>query len=540
MNDHSIRINDLEMLREIAETINQAYELEPMLNSVLNKLLEVTGLTSGWIFWADKTPEQYTFAADLNLPPALQRNGKQPMREGSCWCLERFWDGRLHHAVNILNCARLENAVRYKWGDTKGISHHATIPIRSGDDLIGILNVAAPGKVKFTEQELAVLQSVAYQIGTAAHRIRLYRKERKRAYLFEKLGGVARQLGSKLDGRNIAAETAAAAGLELGWASVAVYIKEGRRLVRKALFSGGKLEEQTVSHSSKQAGALWAALTSGRPSPLPAGRDPHPDWSSGFAAALGSKGKPIGVIAVGSATPDPLDDVDAEVLAALAAHFASAYENVRLHEQSKEIAKWEERNRIARDLHDSVSQMLFSLSLHSKGLEAALKDAPPPVVKGAQEISRLSRDALAEMRTMIRQLRPAGLEEGLLTALHRYGESIGVRVTYKTNEVRQIPDRVEETLLRVGQEAINNVSKHSGTDNAAVTLHISDRDIRMTIADKGRGVPGGSKKAEGYGMSTMKERAEALGGTVTVKSRTNKGTMVIVLIPMSASRTEEL
>jgi two-component system NarL family sensor kinase len=105
-------IERLELLREIAETINEAYEMEPMLNSVLEKLLKLTGLQTGWVFLSSPGAKHYCCAADAMLPPALTTQDKRPMNQGTCWCLDRFRDGRLHHAVNILNCKRLEDAVR--------------------------------------------------------------------------------------------------------------------------------------------------------------------------------------------------------------------------------------------------------------------------------------------------------------------------------------------------------------------------------------------------------------------------------------------
>jgi two-component system, NarL family, sensor kinase len=556
--ERDTHLNELQLLKEIAETINRAYDMEPMLQDVLEKLLELTGLKAGWVFLFEPGGGHYRCAADCGLPPALAANGKAPMEEGECWCTERFRDGRLNRAVNILGCKRLEDAVELKRGDTEGITHHATIPLRSGSDLFGILNVASPGKTAFSNEELALLQSVAYQIGTAAHRIRLYGKERKRADLYESLGAAARRLSSRLEFQSTAEEIVQCIGEHFRWAAVALHIQEKHGLYLKGMYS--KEDTAAGAHKGNKpvrlSGPLRSALTG------PAERAelaelaelaeprtvtlkfPNPlfpsagELTSGAAAPLIVQGKPIGLLSVGCGKESPFDEVDAQVLEALAAQVSLTYENLRLHEQSKELARLEERNRIARDLHDSVSQMLFSLQLHARAVESMLAAAPDAVKNGIGEVGRLSRDALTEMRGMIRQLRPPGLEEGLLTGLSKYGERIGLKVGFAAGELRQLPESVETALWRIGQEALNNVRKHSGCESATITLAHCGEDVCMTVSDRGGGMAEETRGASssGYGMATMRERAEAAGGTLAVESVPGKGTDVSVRIPVTQSR----
>lgn len=108
-------IHELLTLKTIAETLNSSNEHRPMLDTVMGKLLDLTGNTAGWIFLSEEYME-YDCAADRGLPPALQRDNKQPMSCGSCWCLSRLWDEQLDRAVNILNCKRLSNARQHNWG----------------------------------------------------------------------------------------------------------------------------------------------------------------------------------------------------------------------------------------------------------------------------------------------------------------------------------------------------------------------------------------------------------------------------------------
>jgi len=539
-----VPLHETELLREIAETINRAFDMEPMLNDVLAKLLELTGLTAAWVFLIeDRASTDYRCAADACLPQALRRDEKRPMREGDCWCIDKYRDGRLSRAVNIMNCKRLEDAIRFRRGDTGGLTHHASIPLRAGEELFGILNVAAPGKTDFAEDELALLQSVALQIGTAAHRIRLFDRERKRAMLFERLGAAARQLRASTDDGRIAADIVRIAGDTIGWSNVALWMQEQQGLYLHAAYDRGSIVAPSGGDAVRRCDVLSGVLSEQAATllqpPIERGLLPG-DAAPRSAAAvpLLLQGRPIGVLVAGSDSPDaPFDAVDAEVLEALSSHAALTYETARLQEQSRTLARWEERNRIARDLHDSVSQMLFSLQLHARGLEAVLRDAPEGARKGAAEIGRLSREALTEMRGMIRQLRPTGLEEGLLTGLARYGASIGLSVACDAGELRQLPEYVETALWRIGQEALNNVRKHAGVERAEVALAFERDEAVMTVVDRGAGFHERRERLAtasecGIGLATMRERAESLGGRVDISSAPGEGTRIVARVPL--------
>ncbi|GGE59442.1 GAF domain-containing sensor histidine kinase [Priestia taiwanensis] len=185
MDEQNKEIQRLQALKEIAELLNEATDLQTMLEKVLHTLLKEMKLQTGWVFFIDKNGE-HRMLVDEKLPPALTLEEKKPMCEGSCWCINRFVDGRLHKATNIIECKRIEDAIEYEWGDTEHVTHHATIPLRAGEEQFGLLNVAAPHKTHFIEEELALLEAIAYQIGTTIQRIRLVEKERKYVVVAER------------------------------------------------------------------------------------------------------------------------------------------------------------------------------------------------------------------------------------------------------------------------------------------------------------------------------------------------------------------
>lgn len=185
MNENEKQMHRLQALKEIAELLNEATDLQEMLEKVLHTLLQVMNLQTGWIFFIDEKGT-HRMLVDTNLPPALTWEEKKPMCEGDCWCIDRFVAGRLQKATNIIECKRIEDAIENKWGETESITHHATIPLQAGEEKFGLLNVASPHKMHFTEEELALLEAISFQIGTTIQRIKLVEKERKYVVIAER------------------------------------------------------------------------------------------------------------------------------------------------------------------------------------------------------------------------------------------------------------------------------------------------------------------------------------------------------------------
>ncbi len=540
------RMHELLALKTIAETLNMSNDMQQMLDAVLHKLLEVTGLTTGWVFLAEEETE-YVCAADDNLPPALAWEEKTPMCSGSCWCLNRYWKGQLNHAVNIIECKRIEDAMTYNWGDTKGIVHHATVPLKAGDEMFGVLNVASPGKDYFTEEELALLQAVAFQIGTALKRTKLYYAQQKRAENYAKFSEVSHRLGSLLDHDNIPSEVVRQIGEIFGWPTAAFFVREGLELSLRALFEKGRVRKVWKAIPLQKAGLIRRALSDrlAVKEERVKRRQPAlesiglPPFRSAAAVPIRLRDEPYGVLYLASDRINQFDEHDLAVLNALGDQIALTIENARLYTQRKELTRREERNRLARDLHDSVSQNLFSLTLTARGAEALLDHKDTAARTYLQEIQQLAQNALHEMRSLIWQLRPEGLEQGLLTSLKRYGESLGLVVHERVEGVCALPSAVEEALWRIGQESLNNVSKHSGANQVSIRLRMTDTEVLMEIDDGGKGFvyrqTGNGMSEDGKGQSIgligMRERAELLGGMFKLDSRPGQGTRIEVTIP---------
>jgi two-component system, NarL family, sensor kinase len=365
-------LSNIELLKEIAEFLNNETEQCDMLHGALKKLIDGTSFSTGWIFFIEESGK-HQLAAYEDLPESLHYNGCELMHNGGCWCVNRFRKGKLTKASNIIECQRIEKAIEENRGNTNHITHHATVPLQSGDEAYGLLNVAAPHKTHFTKDELALLESVAFQIGSAIKRITLTKKE-------------------------------------------------------------------------------------------------------------------------------------------------------------QEIALLAERNRLARDLHDSVNQLLFSLTLTARGGVEMTSDKQ--VKETFATVQTLAQVALSEMRALIWQLRPNGLENGLVEAVKGYSDMLGLKLAATVEGVISLSSKVEEVLWRISQEALNNCKKHAGVQTVSYLLKDDGSKIALVIVDKGYGFQyDESQPLPSIGIESMKERVKSLGGTFQLESALERGTTLTVKIP---------
>ncbi|WP_371672423.1 GAF domain-containing sensor histidine kinase [Streptomyces sp. NBC_00289] len=229
---------------------------------------------------------------------------------------------------------------------------------------------------------------------------------------------------------------------------------------------------------------------------------------------------------------------DEELLALLAQHAAIALTNARLYERSRELTIAEERSRLAHELHDAVSQKLFSLRLTAQAA-AALVDRDPSRAKGElQQVAALAAEAADELRDAVVELRPAALDEdGLLATLRTHIQVLDrahtARVTFDGRGVRALPAAQEEAVLRVAQEALHNALRHSGAQHVDVTLDRRGGGAVLRVTDDGSGFdPQATRRAGRHlGLVSMRDRASGAGGSLTVESVPGKGTTIEMEVP---------
>jgi len=206
--------------------------------------------------------------------------------------------------------------------------------------------------------------------------------------------------------------------------------------------------------------------------------------------------------------------------------------------QAEEAAAAQEREALARELHDAATQTVFSMNLTAEAARMSLAEDPSRVPALLDRLQELSRDALAEMRTLVRELRPSTIAEtGLVKSLERHAalrerrDSLRVSLSVDGEERGDAP--VKEALFRTAREALNNVVKHAGVNEARVAVRFTDDEASIEIRDAGRGFdPTAEQGPESFGLLALRERLEELGGALSVEAAPGKGVAVVARVPI--------
>lgn len=242
-------------------------------------------------------------------------------------------------------------------------------------------------------------------------------------------------------------------------------------------------------------------------------------------------GEMIGFIHLGSSTPHFFTPVHADRLRAFAEQAAIAIQNARLFEERQVLAAMEERQRIARDLHDAVSQTLFSANVIAETLPRLWERDPERAKEKLSDLQRLTRGAMAETRAVLWELQPTAMEIIDLSGLLREMAAAlrnrkRLNVLLKLDEEPPIPNEIKIILYRIVQEALNNIIKHARATEVRLELQTQPGMVRLVIQDNGRGFD--PNKPWGEGLQGMAERAAEIDATFKVTSAQGNGTQVSV------------
>ena len=245
--------------------------------------------------------------------------------------------------------------------------------------------------------------------------------------------------------------------------------------------------------------------------------------------------KVIGTLDVNSAQSSAFTEEEVLVLQSLGDQIAIAIHNANLYKQSQRLAILEERNRLARDMHDSVTQSTYSMGLLIEGWSQMISNGESVNAHDyLNRMAEINQQILREMRVLIHELKPPILEqEGLLNAIQQRLDAVesrfGINVRLITDELINFPESIEEELFRITLEALNNSLKHSEADTLTVQFKKNDQEIILEISDNGKGIdPNIISHCGKQGIENMKARAQKINGVFEIQSELNKGTNVLV------------
>jgi two-component system nitrate/nitrite sensor histidine kinase NarX len=249
---------------------------------------------------------------------------------------------------------------------------------------------------------------------------------------------------------------------------------------------------------------------------------------------LVAKGEILGVLNLATRRPRAITREERSLLASIGRQAGMAVDNARLYEQAEAIAAAAERNRLARELHDAVSQTLFSASMIADVLPRLWERDQDEARRRLDMLRRLTRGAMAEMRTLLLELRPTALMEADLDELlEQLGKAVEGRaqvdVQLEVERVSGLPADVKVALYRIAQEGLNNVTKHASADRIDLSLRVSREGVELRIRDDGCGFDPSDVPRDHFGLTNMGERAQSVGAHLVLRSEIGRGTEISVV-----------
>jgi signal transduction histidine kinase len=261
------------------------------------------------------------------------------------------------------------------------------------------------------------------------------------------------------------------------------------------------------------------------------------EWDIAYIVPLISRGRPLGAFNLLYLPEEEPGEEEKVFLKAVADQAAVGIENARLFAEARGKAALEERQRLARELHDSVSQALYGIALGTKTARTLVRQNPDQAAAPLDYVLSLAEAGLAEMRALIFELRPESLEkEGLVAALKKQAAALRARHELKveTNLCSEpdAPLEVKEALYRITQEALHNTLKHARASSVQVRMWCSSGHVTLDVSDDGIGFDPEGDFPGHLGLHSMRERTERLGGTLAVESASGKGTEIRACLPI--------
>jgi len=548
------RKETLALISEVFKAASPSLDMGKALSLILSKAVKLLGAAGGFVMLLDEERGDLYFGAACNLSEEITKSrvnigegiGGRVVMTGRP-LLQQGEGGSLSLIGGVTGEDRIESVI--------------CVPLEAENKTIGVIGVFNKLLEAFTEEDCALLLVVGSQVGSIIENSLLYTRlqgvSRGLKHRVEELSTaqeISRELNGSLDlDRVLNLVLERAIQITSAHAGVIALLDRERSGLFIAAMQG--FPAHTEIYPSQpwplERGIVgWVART-GQPSLVAdVTQDPHcvlllPSTHSQLTVPLLAKGQVIGVIALENSELAGFDEEDLRYLSSLADQAAIAINNAQLYSRAEELAIAEERNRIAREMHDGLLQDLAALFLT---VQRSLKliDTDPVMAKAELvKIGSVLQQDTRELRRLILAQRPLDLEElGLSSALHKRIREFEAdnAITMHLSGVENAPSlsrELELVLFRVVQESLSNVRKHAQANNVWIDVAFgSPSMVSLTIRDDGRGFDSGQAVTEGLsrgylGLWHMQERVEAMGGVLAIEAAPTSGTRVAVTLPIN-------
>jgi nitrate/nitrite-specific signal transduction histidine kinase len=544
------RNQELSVLNEVALAASQLLDLQQILDLALDTVVNMLGMQAGSIYLRDEESGQLTQRACRGLSAAqcleIERLRQQP---GGDLSRQVIQSGQV---IFVADTAA-EDRFRGLWDDLRSRSY-VNIPLKSKGAVVGTMGLVTYAGQPLTEREVEVLKVVGQEIGIAIDNTLLLAETRGREREAETLYQLGAQISASLElGQVMEAVTKAARQVLAADIGVVGLLDEERREVSAKAITGTRTEVLRDLRVPVKGEVSGSPLASGQPLIVEEfGRDLLTSHARDLIAAEGvvsflavplKRGERLlGLVGVMTRQRRRFSQGDAQLLMRLASQVVVAIENARLYQQVRHLTALEERDRLAREIHDHLAQSLGYLNVKASITDELLSGGQMAQAQaGLRELREVARETYTDVREAIFSLRETVLPGlGLLPSLREYlaeyrtHYGVETRLVVNDESLTQVPAHVGIQIIRIVKEALTNVRKHAGASKAWVRFEGDGGLTRIIVEDDGRGFDPAQVTEEGqqyFGLQIMHERAESVGGSLELDSRPGQGTRVVIRVP---------
>lgn len=544
-------------LREVGASLTLGLELDEVLRRILDQLERLIAFSSAGIVLLDGW--QLVFAARREVN--VTRQNLDAMRDHTPTNLRRVFDSAQPFLID-------DTTVAEEWSHLPGFEYIRAwlgVPLMLKGACIGALTIDREQPHSFTAEDVELALAFANQAAVAIDNARLFNevqtyaerldaRVRERTRELEALYGITAAAIENLDLERVLARALELAVQAVGCSGGGIYlVQPGQPGLRPGarVGVGGPLDDTPAAQLFTRLspdGAPWVA--GGSRATYDHGAGPLPDglFAVGTRAAavapLRAHGRSLGVLVLWSDAADAFNG-SSLLLTAIADQIGAAVDNIQLRQMTRQAAIIEERERLARDLHDAATQTVFSAGLFAEAArESARAGDLAQVERYSQSVVQRIYQALGEMRLLLFELRTETLAQlGLAGALHERLQSVEKRANIATRlrveGVGSLPLALEETFYRVALEALNNALRHAHARHVSVTLRAADGQLTLFIRDDGVGFRRRDAAQQGgMGLDSMAKRIHKVDGSIRIISRPGHGTRVEARAPLAPTTRE--
>jgi nitrate/nitrite-specific signal transduction histidine kinase len=547
------RNRELSVLNEVALAASQLLDLQQILDLALDTVVNMLGVQAGSIYLRDEESGRLTQRACRGLSQAqcqeIERLRQQP---GGDLSRQVTQSGKVIFVADMA----AEDRFHRLWDDLRDRSY-VNIPLKSKGAVVGTMGLVTYAGQPLTEREGEILKMVGREIGIAIDNALLLAETRRREQVARTLYRLGTQISASLElGQVLAAVAEAARQVLAADIGVVGLLDEDSQEVSVKAAAGARTDALKGLRVPVRGEVPGSTLASGQPLivaeyrpdlPIPHARDliVAEGVVSFLAVPLWRSERLLGLLGVMTRQRRRFSQDDVQLLTRLAHQVVVAVENARLYQQVRHLTALEERDRLAREIHDHLAQALGYLNLKASITDGLLSEGQIARAQASLlELKKIARETYIDVREAIFSLRTIvspglGLLPTLREYLAEYRTHYGVdaQLVVDDESLAQFPPDVGIQIIRIAKEALTNVRKHAGASKAWICFERDGDWIRITVGDDGRGFDPAQVARESrqyFGLQIMQERAESVGGSLELDSQPGKGTRVVIRVPRPA------